>query len=55
LASFFFSNIYWYILDVMAYGCLSICLFPLRFGVSGHTRNSFIRSVSTTLQQKRPY
>ena len=48
LASFFFSNTSWYLLDVMAYGCLSICLFPLRFGVSGHTRNSFIPSVWTT-------
>ena len=48
LASFFFSNTSWYLLDVMAYGCLSICLFPLRFGVSGHTRNSFIPTVWTT-------
>jgi len=48
LASFFFSNTSWYILDVVAYGCLSICLFPLRFDVSGHTRNSFIPSVWTT-------
>ena len=48
LASFFFSNTSWYLLDVVAYGCLSICLFPLRFDVSGHTRNSFIPSVWTT-------
>ena len=48
LASFFFSNTSWYLLDIMAYGCLSICLFPLHFGVSGYTRNSFIPSVWTT-------
>jgi len=39
---------------VMAYGCLSIRLFPLRFGVSGHTRNP-IPSVWTTLITQQTY